>query len=355
MRYIRDIINDKKQGSDGPSEPIAHPRRASANSSPLILNEPIFPEDREEVVERKLASPEQAAAVRTIQRKAAAVAPNSVPNLDQTSKAPATPSPVQSEIEQQLEDDATHFAVQEQTDPFDKIRHTPEQMRDRNSSVSPLRVNHDRKAFEEQSVVDEMPEPEQPEAVEETPSAPVKEEQLTPLVDALNPEKTQMPEPAAGRGSKVSARVKTRLLGFSAEAFADEDPIKSGAKASSDFPVGWLVVVSDTGRGKAFALRDGVSTVGRGTDQTVCLDIGDNSISRESHISIAFDAEQKKFYVGHGGKTNLVRLNNKPLLSTEELNSKDMIRLGETTLRFMAFCDDDFSWDDQKQQTAQSA
>lgn len=167
----------------------------------------------------------------------------------------------------------------------------------------------------------------------------------TPQPAAAEASTFEVPAPAAGRGSIRSGRVKTRLLGFTAGALDHPDMFDTTRSTSeSPFPVGWLVVISELGRGASFALQDGVSKVGRGTDQTVSLNFGDNSISRDNHLSIAYDAEQNKFYIGHSGKSNLVRLNNKPLLSTEELRSRDQIRLGETTLRFIALCEDDFTW-----------
>lgn len=167
----------------------------------------------------------------------------------------------------------------------------------------------------------------------------------TPQPAAAEASAFEVPAPAAGRGSIRSGRVKTRLLGFTAGALEHPDMFDTTKTTSeSPFPVGWLVVISELGRGASFALQDGVSKVGRGTDQTVSLNFGDNSISRDNHLSIAYDAEQNKFYIGHSGKSNLVRLNNKPLLSTEELHSRDQIRLGETTLRFIALCEDDFTW-----------
>ena len=42
----------------------------------------------------------------------------------------------------------------------------------------------------------------------------------------------------------------------------------------------------------------------------------------------------------------MVRLNGRPVLSTEELTHGDIIRIGETTLRFVALCGTDFTWDD---------
>ena len=112
------------------------------------------------------------------------------------------------------------------------------------------------------------------------------------------------------------------------------------------FPVGWLVVVKGPGRGEAFTLQTGVAQIGRGAGQQVRLDFGDNSISRENHAAIAYDPEQKAFFIGHGGKANLVRRNGRPVLSTEEMQAGDLIVIGETTLRFAPLCGPEFSWDE---------
>ncbi len=158
-------------------------------------------------------------------------------------------------------------------------------------------------------------------------------------------------KPASGRGSK--GRVKTRLLGFSAPASANHDPLSQSREApvsaQAQFPVGWLVVVDGPGRGASFSLFDGLTQIGRGEGQTVRLDFGDTTISRENHAAIAFDGEQRRFFFGHGGKANLVRLNGQPVLSTEVLNPNSIIRIGETTLRFVALCGEDFAWGDSQQ------
>ncbi|MEM9898949.1 MAG: FHA domain-containing protein, partial [Pseudomonadota bacterium] len=110
------------------------------------------------------------------------------------------------------------------------------------------------------------------------------------------------------------------------------------------FPAGWIVITEGPGRGASFTLLNGVSQIGRGEDQTVRLDFGDTSISRNNHAAVAYDDETGKYYLGHGGKSNLVRLNNKPVLSTEEMSDRDQIRIGETTLTFVALCGDNFTW-----------
>lgn len=181
-----------------------------------------------------------------------------------------------------------------------------------------------------------------------------------------------VPEPAPGRGTRTSAaqraagraaRVKTRLLGFAPAQPDISDPFapppsstadpRSGTKPPSDqdpaeepllFPVGWLTITAGLGRGRSFPLQAGVTTLGRGEDQGLRLDFGDTSISRSTHAALAYDTETRSFFLGHGGKTNLVRLNARPVLSTEALSSGDEIRIGETTLRFTALCGGDFDW-----------
>ncbi|MEM7668621.1 MAG: FHA domain-containing protein [Pseudomonadota bacterium] len=186
--------------------------------------------------------------------------------------------------------------------------------------------------------------------VEEARNAPHPEPEPSPATDDGAQDNLFEVSSAAlaGRAGRSAGRVKTRLLGFQAD-----EPTKDVFAAQNDqpapvvadkFPTGWIVVVGGPGRGASFALHSGVSQIGRGEDQTVRLDFGDTSISRNNHAAVAFDEEQNKFFLGHGGKSNLVRLNGMPVLSTEEIIDGDQIRIGETSLKFVALCGDDFSW-----------
>ena len=200
---------------------------------------------------------------------------------------------------------------------------------------------------------------------------PVPEAEPAPEAEALAPEPfaepaaaapdsaelpagpVDVPTPALGRGLSRPGRVKTRLLGFNPGQVAGLDPLarsREDAQGSgASFPVGWLVVVKGPGRGTAFTLQGGVAQIGRGAGQAVRLDFGDNSISRENHAAVAYDDESQTFYIGHGGKANLVRRNGRPVLSTEEMSPGDLIVIGETTLKFVPLCGPQFSWADETQ------
>lgn len=153
---------------------------------------------------------------------------------------------------------------------------------------------------------------------------------------------------AAARSPARARRTKTRLIGFEKSDGHVVDLFNDAPKAAptqrAKFPVGWIVVAEGPGRGESFALMAGMSQIGRGEDQAVQLDFGDNSISRTNHAAIVYDPETHEFLLGHGGKSNIVRLNNKPLISNEALKSGDVIRIGETVLRFVALCDKSFNW-----------
>lgn len=173
-------------------------------------------------------------------------------------------------------------------------------------------------------------------------------------VDDLTPAAASKPVPKPTR--KTAGRVKTKLLSFDDAADMPRSVLETTAPAASSpnvaFPVGWLILTDGPGRGACFTLKAGVSQIGRETSETISLGFGDLSISRSNHASIAYDPDDHKFYMGHGGKANIVRLNGKPVLSTEELQSGDVIRIGETTLRLVTFCNEEFNWGDASRANA---
>jgi len=119
---------------------------------------------------------------------------------------------------------------------------------------------------------------------------------------------------------------------------------KPVADAMSDPVVGWLVIVNGPGKGNALQLGYGMNSIGRGKTERVCLDFGDEDISRTQHALVTYDPRGRKFYVQHGGGQNLTYLGEQPLLVPDELLGNEEISLGQTTLRFVPLCGEDFDW-----------
>lgn len=227
----------------------------------------------------------------------------------------------------------------------------------------PLALNGHEMAEELDAAHDPAPEPEVAERAPEPVREPIAEIlRLLPeqaVRPAPKPEAAPVPERRAAEAPQPvsseprrGSRVKTTFLGFERsdgrfeDVFAKDTSTKQNANRS-EFPFGWVVITKGPGRGTSIAIGAGVSQIGRGDDQAIQLDFGDNSISRQNHAAIAFDDEDRKFYLGHGGKANIVRLNGKPVLSTEPLSDGDLIRIGETTMTFVAFCGEDFVWEEE--------
>lgn len=113
-----------------------------------------------------------------------------------------------------------------------------------------------------------------------------------------------------------------------------------------ELPVGWLVLVSGPGRGHYFAVFTGMNSLGREAGNRICVDYGDDKISRQDHCFITFDDEKGTFWIQHGGKSNLVRVNDEPVMAPIQIATGDYIRVGVSKFRFVALCDDRFSWNE---------
>lgn len=112
-----------------------------------------------------------------------------------------------------------------------------------------------------------------------------------------------------------------------------------------DPPVGWLVVVEGPGRGSVATLGVGVNSIGRekGANR-VAVDHGDDMISRTHHGSIVYDQRNRSFWIRHGDGTNLMYVDDEPVLSVQPLEPLAHIRMGRTVLRFVPLCGEAFSW-----------
>ena len=156
-------------------------------------------------------------------------------------------------------------------------------------------------------------------------------------------ERWESPTKPIGQGGDGRTRIATpgvrRPAADAVASALEEDPM-------SDPPVGWLVVVRGPGKGRALTLGNGMNPIGRSAESRVRLDFGDDNISRANHARLVYEPRQRRWLLSHGDGTNLTYLNGELVMATVELQSGAQIQLGETTLRFQAFCSQDFDWPD---------
>jgi hypothetical protein len=107
--------------------------------------------------------------------------------------------------------------------------------------------------------------------------------------------------------------------------------------------VGWLVNLDGSDKGRDYRIHSDNNFIGRGEKMDICIR-GDDTISRDNHAVISYDARDKVFYFAPGDGRSIVRLNGKALLTTAELKAYDTIEIGKTQLMFVPLCGEKFDW-----------
>ncbi|GGW73367.1 FHA domain-containing protein [Alishewanella tabrizica] len=158
----------------------------------------------------------------------------------------------------------------------------------------------------------------------------------TRVVDAAKPQfAAAAPVQQAAGGASVpemSAEPKTSI-NFGA----------AGDTAAS-YVCGWLVVVDGPGKGKSLNVCAGQSAISRSVTERIVLNFGDTSITSKQQLLVIFDDENRDFIIAPGNGSSLNRLNGQIVAGQMQLKSGDILKVGATTLRFVAFCDASFSW-----------
>jgi hypothetical protein len=153
-------------------------------------------------------------------------------------------------------------------------------------------------------------------------------------------------EPAthALRGAAARAKVEADPEDPKTQALRGKPKI-SRANFHQDPVVGWLVIVGGPGLGTFRPIFEGNNAIGRGKNQRVPLDFGDETISSEEQGFIRYDSMDRSFlFVPNLSKTNIVAINDKKPTGAVKLEMMDVIRMGHTQLAFVPFCGESFDW-----------
>jgi hypothetical protein len=165
------------------------------------------------------------------------------------------------------------------------------------------------------------------------------------LLEAAVKRVTAEPVPTSAQSSGGTRIIQAGGGSAKVESSSDSGPSLIAPSGEDSFVVGWLVVVEGLGRGRSRELYYGGNTVGRGSDQRVVLDFGDETISRDKAAIIRFDPKNSDFYLLDQNSLNNIYVNGDIVLGNAKLAHGDQIQIGQTKLNFIPLCDDRFSWD----------
>ena len=94
-----------------------------------------------------------------------------------------------------------------------------------------------------------------------------------------------------------------------------------------------LVVIEGPGQGAHFPLKEALVSVGR--DDTCTIQILDKFVSRK-HLQVRLDATLGRHVAGDYRSAHGVVINGKQILLDTALNDGDKIKIGQTTLMYLA-------------------
>lgn len=87
--------------------------------------------------------------------------------------------------------------------------------------------------------------------------------------------------------------------------------------------------------------------IGRNEEMDIRVE-GDMTISRKNHCSISYNPKQRIFIITPGEGNGLVYINNEALYTSRQLESYDMIEIGESKFIFVNLCGQNFDWEKEK-------
>ena len=122
----------------------------------------------------------------------------------------------------------------------------------------------------------------------------------------------------------------------------DRTIMAEGKEEKRYFVTGWLVCVDGAEKGRDYRLHMGFNRIGRSYQMDICLE-DDPAITRDNHCSVIYDDKNGQFLVKPSVGT-VTYLNGNILLSAEIIKTGDRIRVGQSTLELVAFCNGEKKW-----------
>jgi hypothetical protein len=111
---------------------------------------------------------------------------------------------------------------------------------------------------------------------------------------------------------------------------------------------GWLVCAEGSSKGQSFPIHAGRNYIGSGADMDVSL-AGDDRVERHRHCILNYDAEKHEAVMSAGEGRGLTYLDGNLLIEPKPIEAETEITLGDSKLRYKAFCNPEFNWSNMEQ------
>ena len=107
--------------------------------------------------------------------------------------------------------------------------------------------------------------------------------------------------------------------------------------------VGWIICIEGNEKGRDYRIHADNNFIGRSDRMDICIR-GDETVSRDNHAVISYDTVDNTYYFSPGDGRAIVRLNDKALFQTAEINAYDKITIGKSSFLFIPLCGNEFRW-----------
>ena len=124
-----------------------------------------------------------------------------------------------------------------------------------------------------------------------------------------------------------------------------EKPSEPAAHGSKHFEpvVGWFVCIKGSHLGEDFRIVSGRNYIGRDQDMDICLS-GDNTVSRKKHAVVIYSPKDNLYFAAPGDSKELFYVDGQLVINSIELKRGSLLQIGDVELRFVPYCDEQFSW-----------
>ncbi len=111
-------------------------------------------------------------------------------------------------------------------------------------------------------------------------------------------------------------------------------------ETSNSLTAGWFVALDGSQKGKTYVINSGRNFVGKTEFMDIVFD--DETIKSENHFSIIYDPKGMAFYIVNG--EGITYINDKPVVSQQQIFDGDIIKAGECKYIFVPYCKEGRHW-----------